>query len=380
MQLIIRCFCGGLKALAITRAHGDSRELSANALRLYGACAIRNADLVATLTAAHPEARDELVDWQLITPDSSTVVPAVRDPQHAVVRRMQDVLATAEQQVALLKTLPELASELARHYESVQLRAVNAGSSVYMDDPGVVNARIQDVVGSARREILAAQPGGPRSQDLLDIAVARDSAALDRGVDLRTIYRDTVRDHPVTARYARTMAARTGGRPAQYRTLEGSFERMIIVDREQAFVSNHIVAAAPEHAAWLITDPAAVSVLARTFDSKWERARPWSGDLRARRGDAQDLPGAVGVDGVRTDRRQRAILRVLCSGASQEQAARRFGVSKRKLAEEVAALKALWGVGSLPELIFQYAQSPDCRVNDGAPADQPAGAEYETTA
>lgn len=366
--------------MAITRAHGDSRELSANALRLYGACAIRNADLVATLTAAHPEARDELVDWQLITPDSSTVVPAVRDPQHAVVRRMQDVLATAEQQVALLKTLPELASELARHYESVQLRAVNAGSSVYMDDPGVVNARIQDVVGSARREILAAQPGGPRSQDLLHIAVARDSAALDRGVDLRTIYRDTVRDHPVTARYARTMAARTGGRPAQYRTLEGSFERMIIVDREQAFVSNHIVAAAPEHAAWLITDPAAVSVLARTFDSKWERARPWSGDLRARRGDAQDLPGAVGVDGVRTDRRQRAILRVLCSGASQEQAARRFGVSKRKLAEEVAALKALWGVGSLPELIFQYAQSPDCRVNDGAPADQPAGAEFETTA
>ena len=135
----------------------------------------------------------------------------------------------------------------------VQLRVPGAGSE-YLADPATVNARLQDVVAGARTEILAAQPGGPRSRDLLEVAVARDSAALDRGVELRTVYRDTVRDHPVTAEYARTMSARTGGRPARYATLVGDFERMIIVDRQQAFVSDHIVAGADAHAAWLVTD------------------------------------------------------------------------------------------------------------------------------
>ncbi|MET8571856.1 hypothetical protein [Streptomyces sp. NPDC004783] len=369
--------------MAISNAYGNGRELSANALRLYGACAIRNAEQVAALTAQHPEARQELLDWDLITPETGSI-PAVRDPKNALQRRTDQVLAAAEAQVALLKSLPDLASELTQHYQAVHARAAGGGSgSVFMDDPAVVNARIQDVVGAARREILAAQPGGPRSQELLDTAVQRDTAALDRGVELRTIYRDTVRDHPVTAEYARTMATRTVGRPAQYRTLEGHFERMIVVDREQAFVSNHVVAGAPPHAAWLITDPAAVAVLAKVFDSKWIRARPWSGELRARRGDARDTlgaVGAVGVPGVRTTRHQRAILRALSAGAQQERMARQFGMSKRKLADEIATIKGLWGVGTLNELIYHWAQSPDNRVDDSAPAAGPAGAEYEQTA
>jgi hypothetical protein len=167
------------------------------------------------------------------------------------------------------------------------------------------------------------------------------------------------------------MSARTAGRPAQYRTLEGTFERMIVVDRVQAFVSDHVTPGAPAHAAWLITDPAVVAVLAKVFDVTWMRARPWAGQLRARRGgDARDTlgaRGAAGVAGVRTGRRQREILRNLCTGVSQASTARRMGVSERKLTEEIAALKSLWGVSTMNELVFQYAQSPDCLVDDSAP-------------
>ncbi|MFE6474532.1 hypothetical protein [Streptomyces rochei] len=349
---------------------------------MFDACAMRDIERVEEIVSAHPDAQAELLDWGLITlEDQPGGVPGVRDPRHALQRRVDDVLAAAERQVALLRNLPTLSAQLTERYEAVQLRAAGA-SSVYLDDPAAVNARLQDVVGGAKREILAAQPGGPRDQALLDKGMPRDMAALDRGVVLRTIYRDTVRDHGPTAAYATAMTTRGPGRSAQYRTLPGKFERMIIVDGETAVVPDYIVAGSPPHAAWLITDPAAVAVLARSFEATWMRARPWMGQLRARRGDARESIGAAGsgLDGVRTTRRQREIMRNLCEGAQQATVARRLGVSERKLADEVAALKALWGVSTMNSLIFQYAQSPDCRVDDSAPADGPAGAEYEKTA
>ncbi|MEW2393146.1 hypothetical protein AB0933_32775 [Streptomyces venezuelae] len=327
------------------------------------------------MTAAHPAARDELLDWGLITLEEQPGgVPGIRDPKHALQRRTDQVLAAAEAQVALLKNLPALSAELTRHYEGVQLRT-HGGDSVYLDDQAAVNARLQDVVGGARTEILAAQPGGPRDQMLLDKAMARDSVALDRGVEMRTLYRDTVRDHPVTAQYARTMAARRVGRSAQYRTLAGKFERMILVDREIAVVEDHIVAGSPPHAAWVITDPASVAVLARVFHTQWMWARPWMGELRARRGDARDTIGSSTVEGARTTRRQRQIMRYLCNGISQAKTAHRIGVSERKLTAEIAELKALWGVDTMNELIFHWAQSPDQRVDDSAPTDSTAGAD-----
>lgn len=367
--------------MAISSTESDG-HLSEAARRLYAACANRDLVEYVAILAEHPTAEAELLRWGLIAPDQEVGgIPAVRDPKAALDRILAAELATARDRVARMAALPDLTVELAQHYQAVQLRAPG-GASVYLDDSDVANARIQDVVGSARREILAAQPGGPRSPELLGIAVQRDTAALDRGVELRTIYRDTVRDHPVTAEYARTMSTRTGGRPAQYRTLPGAFERMIIVDREQAFVSNHIVAGAPQHAAWLITDPAAVAVLARVFDSTWMRARPWMGQLRARRGDARDTIGSSGsgMEGVRTTRRQREIMRNLCTGVPQASIARRIGVSERTMEKEVAGLKRLWGVSTMNELIYHWAQSVDNKVDDSAPAAGPAGAEYETTA
>lgn len=348
--------------MAFCEGGGEGGHLSAPARRLYGAIARQEWGFVDTLDSEEPQARTELLAWGLISDEHR---PVVRDPQQALRHKLSRELAAMEQQVALLGALPDLSRELGREYRTVQLRA--GGSSVYLAEQAEVNTRIQDIIGSARTEILAAQPGGPRKREILDLAVTRDSAALERGVQMRTIYRDTVRDHPLTAEYARTMSARATGRPAKYATLVGDFERMIIVDREYAFVSDHIVAGAAPHAAWMVTDPAVVAVLARMFDAKWRRAQPWTGELRSRGGDGVDT--VTGADGTRTGRRQRAVLRYLCAGESQASTARRMGLSKRKLEEEIAVLKSRWGVRTLNELIFQYALSPDRLVDDSAPAE-----------
>jgi len=334
--------------------------LSAQATKLYGAIAAQEWELANTLEAQHPNSRQELVNWGLISDEEP---PVVRDPQYALRAMVTRQLEEARYHIDLVATMPELSRELIREYRQAQLRA--GASSVFLPDQETVQARLQDVVAGARREILAAQPGGPRSRELLATAVARDTAALDRGVELRTIYRDTVRDHAVTAEYARAMTTRTGGRPGQYRTLVDDFERMVIVDREVAFLSDHIVEGSAPHSAWLVTDPAVVAVLARMFDVQWRYSQPWCGELR--RGAQTVVDTVSGACGARTDRRQRSIMRYLCNGLSVAATARTLEVSKRKLDDEIAAIKALWGVGSMNELIFQYALSPDRLVDDSAP-------------
>lgn len=353
--------------MAIAGAYGDAGlNLPDDAKRLYAAITRGEWELVDEIRTGDERVWAELLRWGFVD-CTDPARPVALDPRPAIQRMVLAEIEEAQHRLDQMARMPDLVNSMVRDYQSVSLRTVGTGSSEYLSEQALVNARIKDVLGRARREILAAQPGGPRTQELFNIAAERDTAALDRGVDLRTIYRDTVRDHPVTAQYAQTMSARTGGRPAQYRTMVGDFERMIIVDREVAFLSDHVVAGSPPHSAWMVTDPAVVAVLARVHEATWQRAQPWTGELRTPGG--RDGAGAVvGPDGVRTSRQQRGIMRYLCTGDSQAAIARKVDVSKRKLEEEIATLKSLWGVRTLNELIFQYALSPDRLVDDSDPA------------
>lgn len=351
--------------------------MSTGARSLYGAYARRDWVHAETITGEYPGAHHELLILGLISNDPGHPgKPLVRNPKRALEHVLVTKLEEARQRVAFLSALPDLTKDLAGQYAASTDRP--GRSSEYLDNQAAVNARIQDVVAGARTEILAAQPGGPRDKTILDIALSRDTAALDRGVSMRTIYRDTVRDHPVTAEYARIMATRTTGGAAQYRTLPGAFERLIIVDREQAFISDHIVGG-PEHAAWHVTDRAVTAMLARLYDTTWMYAQPWTGELRARRG-GTGVDSVSSATGVRTTQLDREILRCLSAGVSQPAIARRIGVSKRKLEEQIARLKGLWGVQTLNELVYQWALSPDHLVPDSAPDGACGDATGEETA
>ncbi|MCX4911854.1 hypothetical protein [Streptomyces sp. NBC_00878] len=303
---------------------------------------------------------DELVEWGAVGFDPDRPhVPVVLDPVKVAQRKVREEIEEAERRVARLKAMPDLSERLAVHYEASQWRA--GGGSEFLDAPAMVNARLDDVVGSAEHEILAAQPGGPRTKNLQNRSVDRDTSALERGVVLRTLYRDTVRDHPVTAEGAHIMS----GRGASYRTLVAPFERCIVVDRKHAFITDHVVEGSPPHAAWYVTDRALVAFVAAVFDEAWHRASPWHGELRCRAGvravDAVSQPGG----GIRTTALQRAILRDVAAGIQQRLTATRLGMSPRKLTDEITALKALWGVQTLHELTYRWATSPDHQVDDG---------------
>lgn len=275
----------------------------------------------------------------------------VLDPRQAMDRHYSRQLEELAARVALLARKPVVTDELSRLFER---GVAGGGGSVFLPDAAAVNACLQDVVAEAREEILSAQPGGPRSRDLMLLAVRRDSEALKRGVAMRTLYRDTVRDDEVTREWAVTMTAQGG----QYRTLHAPFQRVIIVDRRHAFISDYVTEGAEQHSAWHVTDRAVVAVMARVYEDIWHQARPWSGEARDR-----EEP-VLGVDGVRTTRFQREILRDLAAGRPQRSTAARLGIGLRTLTRHVDELKLMFQAGSVQELTYRFALSPDHRVDD----------------
>lgn len=275
---------------------------------------------------------------------------------------MEEMLRDNAERIEKMLSLPTVVDQMAEAFERSQQRA--GGGSEYLDDPDVVNARLDDVVGSAEAEILCAQPGGPRCREQLERSLERDTAALERGVLKRTLYRAVARDNTCTAEYVRAMTSREVGKRPEFRTLPGPFERLIVVDRRVAFISNHAVPDAPEHAAWQITDRAMVGFVAEQFMAEWRRADPWHGELSGR-GQLVDTVMAAG--GVRTTRRQREIMRDLAAGLSQRAIAARLGVSVRTVAKETAELKDLFDARSPEQLGYEWGFSVDRLVDDSAP-------------
>lgn len=349
---------------------GCGEVLSANAVRAFElilagvTVADEDADSVAELLAG---------GWITADPDDENRLVAL-NPKHVARRRMERDVQAALDRLAAVRALPDTADELYAQYRRSQLRA--GGTAEYITDPAVVNARLDDIVASAEREILAAQPAGPRSQLQLARSLERDTAALERGVDKRTIYRATVRDNQVTAEYARTMSHRPSGRSGEFRTLQEPFERLIIVDRQVAFISDHLVAGGPEHAAWQVTDHAVIAYMVAEYEAKWRRADPWAGEVRGR-GLAADL--SLGVDGVRTTARQREVMRDMVTGKDQRATATRLGVSERTVSGDINALKDLFDAESREQLAFKWAFSPD-RLVGASPAESVTATGVDTAA
>lgn len=330
-----------------------SVALSADAIRVYGEICTGK-----TPADSDTEFVNELAAWGFVAVDTDHGnKPVALHPGEAGRRNLEALLSEATARVAQMRSLPAITEQLTVQYEMARWSA--SRGSEYLDDPAVVNARLEDVVGSARWEILSAQPG-PRKPAVLKAGMHRDSAALDRGVALRTLYQASARRDALTAEHVRALSTRAGKR-AEYRTLNEPFERAIVVDRRVAFISNHLVPDAPEHAGWQIMDRSFVAYIAAEFDMKWRRAITWQGE----RGQVVDtVSGAVGVV---TTPRQREIMREIVEDRDQKAIAQRLDLGLRTVNAEINALKDLFGSSSLAGLAYKWAQSTDRLVDDSAP-------------
>jgi DNA-binding CsgD family transcriptional regulator len=345
---------------------GDGELLSSDAVRAFGL--IAGGEPVPEECAG---SLAELAAWGFVKIDSEGGGrPVALNPEDIAQRSLEAMLAEAADRVAKMRGLRKMSEQLSAQFERAQSLA--GGGSEYIDDAAVVNGRLDDLLNSASTEILAAQPGGPRTKEQLERSVDRDRAALDRGVSMFTLYRDSVRQSSAMASHIGMMS----GHGAEYRTLVAPYERAIVIDRRYAFVSDYVVEGSPAHAAWLVTDPAAIGFIVGAFMNAWQLAQSWKGEPRTAAdgweatvgGDRQTVDTVSGPDaGVRTTPLERAILRDMVDGIQQRTTATRLGISPRTLTKHVEVLKGKFGAVSPAQLGCKFALSPDYCVDDSAP-------------
>ncbi|MGG2459861.1 LuxR C-terminal-related transcriptional regulator [Streptomyces sp. RGM 3693] len=187
-----------------------------------------------------------------------------------------------------------------------------------------VRMTITELSARAKREILTAQPGGGRREDVLTEAAPRDFETLGRGVEMRMLYQHTARSSLGTQSYVEQVS-RLG---AQVRTLDDQFMRFLVFDRECALF------AVPQNqdAAVLVRDPHVVAFLTDVYEHMWLTAVPFSVDSETQPEITNDL--------------KEAIIRLLTAGMTDAAVARRLGMSVRTCRRHVAEVMATLGAES----------------------------------
>ncbi|MFE4594500.1 helix-turn-helix transcriptional regulator [Streptomyces laurentii] len=199
-----------------------------------------------------------------------------------------------------------------------------------------INATLDRVVANCRSELLTIQPGGGRPAHALSEALSRVAPLLGRGIQMRTLYQHTARHTELTLAYLEHV-----GPEVQVRTLEEIIDRLIIVDREVAFIP----ASRDRQIALELRHPGLVAYLSGVFDQFWQLAVPIRDEI------PYDLK-TDGISGV-----QRSIAKLLVEGHVDEAIARRLGMNVRTCRAHIAKLAAALGSGSRAQLGYLIAQS-----------------------
>ncbi|WP_405005791.1 LuxR C-terminal-related transcriptional regulator [Kitasatospora purpeofusca] len=172
-----------------------------------------------------------------------------------------------------------------------------------------IRDRLSRFSREAREEIMTFAPEGGQKPEHIEAAKPLDRTLLERGVRMRTIYLDSVRNSPHTVEYVNWLAA-LGGRVSTVPELP---TRMIIVDRSAAVIpvrSDDTAAGAV-----VLTGQGMLTVLCALFESVWAGAQP--------------LGATAQLDQDGLTAQERTALTLLADGHTDDAIAKRLGVSPR---------------------------------------------------
>ncbi|MFF0386223.1 LuxR C-terminal-related transcriptional regulator [Streptomyces sp. NPDC004286] len=262
------------------------------------------------------QARDNLLELGLLLSDGRAdgLIPvdpaiaeiAVRAPLEQEIRRRQSELVDIHTRLRPLAPLFTQYERTGRHADGVR----------FFGEAHEVRRELSLMTRLCAEEMVSIQPGGGRSPDTLRGIIDESLAMSARGVRLRTLYQHSARASLSTQRYVRAVSAAG----AEIRTTAEAFDRIIIFDRETAFVPQQRVADQPQGAS-VVTDPTVVGFLYRMFENLWESGRPFDA---AQPGTPQP-PEALRL----------TILRLMMSGLKDEAIAKRLGMATRTLRRHV---------------------------------------------
>ncbi|WP_328720668.1 LuxR C-terminal-related transcriptional regulator [Streptomyces sp. NBC_00247] len=268
---------------------------------------------------------DELAELSMLYPATYSANPVALNPEiglAALLNRRETEIQSQQAQLAAARTK---AAELAAVYSAQQGSRGNLGLE-QLDEITAVRARLTEMADQAREELLCFMPGGAQSQEALDASRPLDEKSLSRGVRIRTLYLDSVRNDRATTEYARWLAGLGG----EIRTIPSLPVRMLVVDRSVALVPTD-----PENSragAVVVKAPGVLAALVHLFEATWQQASPLDG--------AQPCgPGGLTAQ-------ELVLLKLLELGHTDEVAARKLGVSLRTVRRMMADILGRLGARS----------------------------------
>ncbi|GGT02477.1 MULTISPECIES: helix-turn-helix domain-containing protein [Streptomyces] len=266
-------------------------------------------------------ALDRLSEMALIRPASGDA------------RRLHAVRPHLAMEILLARKQAEVAAQQQQLEES-RAAAVRLISEFAGDDPEASRDDVEHLRGldnirdhlavmnkAVRSELMTFAPGGPQTADNMRNSRPLTQELLGRGVAIRTIYLDSIRNDPATVAHAEWLTS-VG---AQVRAVPTLPNRMIIADRRVAIMATDCDDTAD--GAIVIRTPGVLATLCSLFETTWQAAEPFAAPVQPPAEDALTP-------------QQHEALRLLAQGATDETVAKRLGVSPRTARRISTALMA----------------------------------------
>ncbi|MEX2984309.1 LuxR C-terminal-related transcriptional regulator [Streptomyces sp. C36] len=251
------------------------------------------------------------------------VEPAVGLQQ--LLARQHDELIERQRQIAASH------ASFVRMLAHTGTRPSDGGGVERLEGMDAVQRRLQELSREAVREVLTFMPGGPQSAAALRAARLNDGHAMDRGVTIRTIGLDGIREDAATLDYARWLTDQGG----EFRTAASLPPRMVVVDGASALIP--IDPDDTRKGALYLSGPALLAPLTALFDQTWERSAP--------------LASGPALSG-----HERALLSYIAQGHTDEFAARQLHISPRTARRTMASIMDRLGARSRFEAGLKAAQ------------------------
>ncbi|MFJ6619235.1 LuxR C-terminal-related transcriptional regulator [Kitasatospora sp. NPDC091335] len=262
-------------------------------------------------------ALDHLADLALTRPTGSADRWRAVSPELGMATLLARQEAEAARHQREIERSRSAMANLMADYASVNAPANLPGVEL-VADLEEVRDRLVQLAADAAVEVLSFAPGGPQPPQVMEASRALDRETLERGVRMRTVYQDSVRNDPATVQYARWLYGLGGA----VRTAPVLPLRMILVDNATAIVP--IDPEDPRKGAVLLRSPGVIAALRALFEQTWEQSRPFGESVQ------RDPHGLTA--------QERELLRLLAEGLTDERAGQRLGVSLRTVRRMMADL------------------------------------------
>ncbi|QMU67397.1 hypothetical protein [Streptacidiphilus sp. P02-A3a] len=255
-----------------------------------------------------------LVSAQLLS--EGLIAPVA--PDSARLQLLSPLIRELEQKQRAVDAARAIYAQLSDAYQRSATRSVRDEAVTVVRELSDVRRVITELSATCTNEVITAQPGGGRTEEVLRESLQRTQDLLGRGVRMRTLYQHTARYSPPTTAYV-ALVTEHG---AEVRTLGDGFMRMLLFDQEVALIELRETAAG----AVLVREPSIVHFMYESFERAWSQASDFDADYH---------PESVRQT---TDDTKATIIKLLIDGVEDKVVARRLGMSLRTCQRHVSEI------------------------------------------